>query len=89
MGTTSRATGARGLAVERALAGHLAAGTLADVRPALRCDGGARHLSRGAAMDLVWSLGTVGGNTAHPAGALEWSERARDREADLAGAVER
>jgi len=76
--------GARALAVVRALRGHLAAGSLADVLPALRsstADG--RHLSRGAAMNLAWSLGTVGGNPARPEGALDWADRAADREADL------
>ena len=78
------AAGARALAVVRALRGHLAAGSLADVLPALRssaADG--RRLSRGAAMDLAWSLGTVGGNPARREGALDWADRAADREADL------
>jgi RecB family exonuclease len=76
--------GARALAVVRALRGHLAAGSLADVLPALRssaADG--RRLSRGAAMDLAWSLGTVGGNPARREGALDWADRVADREADL------
>jgi len=34
-------------------------------------------------MDLVWSLGTVGGNPARPGGALEWTDRAAEREAEL------
>ena len=34
-------------------------------------------------MDLLWSLGTVGGNPARPEGALEWSSRAEEREAKL------
>lgn len=87
------AGGARALAVVSALRAHLAAEALADVLPALRSsapDG--RHLSRGAAMDLVWSLGTVGGNMARPQGALEWfvraSERVTELEAELARARE-
>jgi hypothetical protein len=78
------AAGARALAVVRALRAHLAAGELAEVLPAVRPsapDG--RHLSHGAATDLVWSLGTVGGNSARPAGALEWSTRAAERDAEL------
>src|SRR5262249_12676392 len=60
-----------------------------DVLPALRSvDPEGRHLSRGAAMDLVWSLGTVGGNSAHPEGALEWVSRAMRREPDLAAQLE-
>ena len=57
---SSFAGGARALAVVRALRAHLAADTLADVLPALRLvDGAERHLSRGAAMDLV-EAGHVG-----------------------------
>ena len=77
------AAGARALAVLRTLRTYLAGEVLAGVLPALRtsaADG--RHLSHGAAMDLVWALGTVGGNAAKPAGALEWSVRARARARD-------
>ncbi|HXG51502.1 MAG TPA: PD-(D/E)XK nuclease family protein [candidate division Zixibacteria bacterium] len=81
---THFAAGARLLALLRALRGHLAAGLLADLVPALRlADGSGRHLARGAAMDLLWSLGTVGGNPARPEGALEWSGRAAKRETEL------
>lgn len=82
--------GARVLAVVRALQAHLSAESVAAVLPALRPaapDG--RHLTYGAAMDLAWSLGTVGGNPAWPAGALEWSARANAREAELAAELER
>ncbi len=86
-GTTS---GARALAVVRALRAHLAGEALAEVLPALRPIGDdARHLSHGGAMDLAWSLGTAGGNHAHPEGALEWSARAIRREPDLAAQLER
>ncbi len=80
------AAGARALAVVRALRAHLAAEALAEVLPALRTsapDG--RHLTHGAAMDLVWSLGTVGGNPARPEGAIEWSVRAAGRDSELEG----
>jgi hypothetical protein len=81
---THFAAGARLLAVLRALRGHLAADLLADLGPALRLsDETGRHLSRGAAMDLLWSLGTVGGNQAWPEGAFEWSSRAAERQAEL------
>ncbi len=39
-------------------------------------------------MDLVWSLGTVGGTPAHPAGALEWASRTAQREPDLVAQLE-
>ena len=81
---TNFAAGTRIVAVLRALRGHLAADLLADLLPALRlADGAERHLSRGAAMDLLWSLGTVGGNAAWPKGALEWSTRVEERQAEL------
>lgn len=82
---TGTASGARTFAVVRALHAHLGGAALADVLPALRTvapDG--RHLPLGAATDLVWSLGAVGGNPANPAGALEWAARAAAREPDLA-----
>ena len=87
---TGFAVGARSLAVIRALRAHLAAESLADVFPTLRSSmTNRRHLSRGAAMDLIWSLGTVGGNPARPEGALEWTDRAARREADLSEQLER
>ncbi|HEV8321001.1 MAG TPA: PD-(D/E)XK nuclease family protein, partial [Myxococcota bacterium] len=46
-----------------------------------------RHLSRGAAVDLVYALGTVGGNPARPDGALEWRARAAARDRELAALV--
>lgn len=81
---TSAAAGARTLAVVRALRRHLAGDALAEVLPALRTTSPeGRHLSHGAAMDLVWSLGTAGGNPARPEGALEWATRVTDRETEL------
>jgi hypothetical protein len=85
------AGGARILAVLRALEAHLSADSLAGVLPTLRLPGdGARvHLSHAEATELAYGLGTVGGNAAHPAGALAWSERAARREVELALALER
>ena len=77
------ARGARALAVVRALRAHLEAAALAQVLPALCTSDPDRHLAHGAATDLVWSLGTVGGNAARPEGALEWSLRAAERDAEL------
>ncbi|MBI3104377.1 MAG: PD-(D/E)XK nuclease family protein [Candidatus Rokubacteria bacterium] len=84
------AAGARALAAVRALRAHLGAPALAAVLPTLRTVGEeARHLSHGAATDLVWSLGTVGGNPARPEGALDWAPRLAERERDLAGQLSR
>src|SRR5262245_17804829 len=87
---TATAAGARALAVVRALRAHLSGEALAGVLPALRAvDAEGRHLAHGAAMDLVWSLGTAGGNPAHPEGALDWAARAARREPDLVAQLER
>jgi RecB family exonuclease len=84
------AGGARALALVRALRAHLHGDALAELLPALRTEGGdGRHLSRGAAMSLVWSLGTVGGSPAHPAGALDWASRIAGREGAIAAQLER
>ena len=81
---TGTAVGARALAVVRGLRAHLDAASLADVLPALRPSAdGERHLSRGGALDLTWSLGIVGGNAARPAGALEWTLRATERDGEI------
>ena len=78
------AAGARVLSVVRALREHLAVDSLGELLPALRLkDEGDRHLARGAAIDLLCSLGTAGGNPARPEGALEWSSGAKDRQAAL------
>jgi RecB family exonuclease len=92
----SSAAGARALALVRALRTHLAGDALAAVLPALRAtsaegdaDSAAHHLSLASATDLVWSLGTAGGNAAHPEGALDWAPRAVERERALAAAFAR
>jgi hypothetical protein len=86
---TATAAGARVAAVLRALGDHLAPAPLAAVLPALRCEGERKHLTHGEAMELAFSLGTVGGNAARPEGALEWSVRAVDREPELVAALAR
>jgi Lhr-like helicase/RecB family exonuclease len=84
----TRAAGARAIAVIRAFRRHLAADAVASVLPVLRLHGEERsHLSTGRALDLVYSLGTVGGNPAEPRGALEWSARAEARERALEALV--
>jgi len=80
----SLTAGTRVLAVLRALRAHLSADTLGLVLPALRLVGEeGRHLSAREAMELAFALGTVGGNAAHPEGALEWTSRATARMAEL------
>ena len=90
----STAAGTRLLAVIRALGAHLSADDLALVLPALRLEdsdpGSDRsHLSHGEAMELAFSLGTVGGNAARPEGALDWSPRASARVKELEAALAR
>jgi hypothetical protein len=87
----STAAGARVLAVLRALRSHLSADTLAPVLPALRLDGeeDRSHLTHGEAMELAFGLGTVGGNAAHPEGALAWQGRAAARLGELEAALAR
>ena len=81
---STRASGARTLAAIRALGAHLDSDSLADVLPALRVTGDdAARLSRGAAIELASSLGTLGGNPAEPRGALEWATRAVNREGEI------
>ena len=81
---TGCSAGARVLAVVRALRQGLAVEPLAEVLPAIRTvDEDRRHLARGAALDLAYALGTVGGSAANLPGGLEWDERAGQREADL------
>jgi RecB family exonuclease len=80
----SRSGAARALALLDALARFLPAEALAGLLPALRAEHGERsHLTHGQAAELAWSLGTVGGSPADPAGALGWSDRARARETAL------
>jgi RecB family exonuclease len=85
----SRAAGARLLALVRALRAHLAGDAVAELLPALRTTPpGERHLSLGAATDLLWSLGTAGGAPGRPEGALDWAPRAAARESALARQLE-
>lgn len=87
----STAAGARVLATIRAISAHLSADRLAEVLPALRTEGAGErtHLSHGEALELAYSLGTVGGNAADPRGALAWSVRAAARVGELEAALRR
>jgi hypothetical protein len=74
-----------------ALQAQLSAEALASVLPSLRIEGDERrtHLTHGEGMELAYSLGTVGGSAADPAGALAWSVRADSRVAELEAALGR
>ncbi len=87
----STAAGARALAIVRALSAHLAVDALAPVLTSLRLEREAEreHLTHGEAVELAYALGTVGGNAAHPRGALTWSERAAARAGEVADALAR
>jgi hypothetical protein len=85
----SRGSGARALALVRALASFLPADQVASLLPALRAPRGDRtHLSIDESVALAWSLGTVGGNAGEPEKALDWPARAAAREGLLAADAE-
>lgn len=87
---TGCAAGARVLAAVRTLRHGLGAEALADLLPAIRTvDSDRRHLARGAALDLAYALGTVGGSAAHLRDGLEWDECVGRREADLSAQLVR
>jgi RecB family exonuclease len=87
---SASAGGTRALALVRALSSFLPAEAMAGLLPALRASlGDRKHLGHSEASSLAWSLGTVGGNAAHPEGALSWSGRAAAREARLEEEVAR
>ncbi|MEW6272277.1 MAG: PD-(D/E)XK nuclease family protein, partial [Thermodesulfobacteriota bacterium] len=87
----SFAGGAHALAVVRALRRHLAAESLVPVLTALKLaeESGAapRRLSHERAMEIAYGLGTLGGNPAHPLGALDWSARLEARATALEARV--
>jgi inactivated superfamily I helicase/CRISPR/Cas system-associated exonuclease Cas4 (RecB family) len=85
----TQSAGARILAVLGALRSHLSADALAPVLAVVRLHGDPdrTHLTHGEALELAYGLGTVGGNAAHPAGALEWSTRAATRVVELEAAL--
>jgi hypothetical protein len=74
----SHADGSRLLSLLRALRGCLDVDSLVELLPSLRTEGDVR-ISRGAAVQLLQSLGTVGGSRANPHGAVEWAPRAEAR----------
>ena len=89
------AAGARVLAVVEALRARLPVGRMPSVlaflaltREAGAGEPGRAHLSAGETLGLAYGLGTAGGTPATPEGALAWSERAREREAEIRARVE-
>ena len=75
----SAAAGARVLTLLRALAGYLNPDGLAAILPLLRTGDDQPRIAKGAALDLAYSLGTVGGSPGNPRGALDWSPRVAAR----------
>lgn len=73
--STSTAAGARIHTVLTALASNLHIDELADLLPLLTLADEDLTLSRRDAIELLDLLGTAGGSTAHPEGALEWHAR--------------
>ncbi|MGN6109477.1 MAG: PD-(D/E)XK nuclease family protein [Kofleriaceae bacterium] len=71
----SGASGARLLAVVRALQGYLPAEAMLALIPRLRLSGSDAHVTPGRARAVVSALGTLGGSAARPSDALCWSER--------------
>lgn len=84
-GTSS---GARIVTVLRALATYLHIDTMAEVLPILRLSKSDLHISRRDAIALLYELGTVGGSTANPEGALDWFVRRTKRHATLSNVVD-
>jgi RecB family exonuclease len=79
------AAGARMMAVVRALRAWLSAEALASILPSLKAPSeDSAHLSREEAIEVVYSLGTLGGSPAYPSGALVWKGRLADAERRLA-----
>jgi hypothetical protein len=82
------AAGARIMAIVRALRAWLSAEALAGVLPSLNAPSENRkHLSRDEAIGVVYSLGTLGGSPASPAGALTWKDRLAAADERLAARV--
>ncbi len=69
------AAGARIEAVLNALEAYLPLDLLADIVPTLRLADGDGHLSRGRALELIYSLGFAGGSAVRRLDALEWRSR--------------
>lgn len=81
------ASGARVLAVVRALRGHLSVELLAGILPSLRTPEGHRPPSAGEALEAVHGLALLGGHASDPLGALAWSPRVRERLEQIAAVL--
>ena len=78
----STSSGARLLAVVRALAAFLPGDAMIGVLPRLRLSGIEGHLSPGRARALVGELATIGGSAARPGDARQWTARFAGLELD-------
>lgn len=77
---TAQPGGARLAALFRVLRSHLHIDSLIDFLPSVRLADDQR-VGRGAAVEILSSLGTIGGSSASPGDALEWRDNlARQRE---------
>jgi hypothetical protein len=83
----STSAGARISMLLRALSRHLHLDVLADLLPAFELSSEKLFLSRKDAIEVLYELGTVGGSSANPSGALEWAERGAARRDALAQAI--
>ncbi len=79
--------GQRALAVVQALQDHLSLEAMALVLPGLRPAPDQEPLPHSAAAELLSALGTTGGSSAHPEGALTWPDRAAARRQSLAAGL--
>lgn len=77
------ASGRRLSILIRALKSFLSPDAVATVLPLLKAGSRKRSLTSSAAVEVAYSLGTVGGSTSDPSGALQWSDRAAISEARL------
>lgn len=82
-----QSAGARVLAVVTALVEHLRIDRFAEILPSLQTAGDNR-VAAGAARDLAYRLGTVGGSPSDPGRALEWSVRMEVRAEQLSELLE-
>ena len=87
---TANSGGARILRVLRALENYLPAEDLVEILPTLclEPDESRKHLSRGEAIDLIYTLGTPGGSAVRREDALAWRDGLARKEKSLKAEVE-
>ena len=79
---TSTAAGARLRSLVLALREHLPIDAVLELMPRLRLLGKDGHLSPGRARAVAHLLGTIGGSSGRPGGALEWRDRTSHPDVD-------